>query len=82
MIIPPLHYFNVTSLAEARNLSSFYGHSWMGNFIGMKNQMDDIDYDIAVIVAGAYGISLGAHAKSMGKVAVVLGVNVGPIIGH
>ena len=33
----------------------------------MKMQMDEEDYDIALIGCGAYGMSLAAHAKRKGK---------------
>ena len=36
----------------------------------MKNQMDQSDYEIALIGCGAYGMSLAAHAKRQGKIAV------------
>ena len=39
----------------------------------MKNQMDKIDYDIALIGAGAYGLPLAAYAKEQGKKAVHIG---------
>ena len=39
----------------------------------MKQQMNEIDYDIALIGCGAYGLNLAAHAKRMGKKSFHLG---------
>ena len=39
----------------------------------MKKQMDQTDYDIALIGCGAYGMPLAAHAKRMGKKSFHLG---------
>jgi hypothetical protein len=38
----------------------------------MERQMDAIDYDVAIIGAGAYGMSLAAHAKRNKKIAIQL----------
>ena len=38
-----------------------------------NSQMDAIDYDVAIIGCGAYGFSLAAHTKRMGKKAIHLG---------
>lgn len=47
--------------------------TWFDALDYMKNQMDAIDYDICIIGCGAYGFSLAAHAKRMGKKAIHLG---------
>ena len=47
--------------------------SWVEAFDAMKAQMDQIDFDIALIGAGAYGLPLAAHAKTLGKQAVHMG---------
>lgn len=46
---------------------------WFEALDYMKNQMDSLEYDIAIIGCGAYGLSLGAHAKRMGKQAIHMG---------
>lgn len=40
---------------------------WFDALEFMKNQIDQIDYDICLIGAGAYGLSLAAHVKRSGK---------------
>lgn len=48
-------------------------NNWFDALHYMENQMDSIDYDIAIIGCGAYGFSLAAHAKRSGKKAIHLG---------
>lgn len=47
--------------------------TWFEALKDMEDKMDRIDYDIALIGAGAYGLALGAHAKRVGKKAVHIG---------
>jgi len=47
--------------------------TWFDALEHMKAQMDRIDYDICLIGCGAYGFSLAAHAKRMGKKGFHLG---------
>ena len=46
---------------------------WFEALESMKNQMNNIDYDIAIIGCGAYGFPLASHAKKMGKIGIHLG---------
>lgn len=46
---------------------------WFAALDFMKLEIDKLDFDIAVIGAGAYGLPLAAHIKSIGKQAVHMG---------
>lgn len=46
---------------------------WFEALDDMKKQITNIDFDIALIGAGAYGMFLGAHCKDMGKKAIHMG---------
>lgn len=46
---------------------------WFEALDYMKNEIDNQDYDICLIGAGAYGFPLAAHVKRKGKKAVHLG---------
>lgn len=46
---------------------------WFEALEAMKNQINEEDFDICLIGAGAYGLPLAAHVKRMGKKAVHLG---------
>jgi hypothetical protein len=45
---------------------------WFEAFEYMKMEMNSIDYEVAIIGCGAYGLHLAAHAKRMGKKAIHL----------
>ena len=47
--------------------------SWFDALKYMENEIDKIDFDIAIIGCGAYGLPLAAHVKRIGKQAVHMG---------
>lgn len=48
-------------------------HDWYQALDWMKEQINQDDFDVAIIGCGAYGFPLAAHVKSIGKKAVHLG---------
>nr|WP_294492580.1 hypothetical protein [uncultured Anaerosporobacter sp.] len=48
-------------------------NTWFDALEFMKSKIDKIEFDIALIGAGAYGLPLGAYVKSIGKKAVHVG---------
>lgn len=46
--------------------------NWFEALDDMKREMDKLEYDVAIIGCGAYGMNLAAHAKRKGKVAIHL----------
>lgn len=56
----------------ANNEKNLPFKDWFEALKEMENQMDEIDYDIALIGCGAYGMNLAAHAKRRGKIAIHL----------
>ncbi|HHB52109.1 MAG TPA: hypothetical protein ENK75_03570, partial [Saprospiraceae bacterium] len=65
------------SLRVIRAVQSLGGNSefkdWFEALDYMKDQIDQEDYDICLIGAGAYGFPLAAHVKRIGKQAVHMG---------
>ncbi|MFA7637120.1 MAG: hypothetical protein WCX81_05100 [Monoglobales bacterium] len=47
--------------------------SWVDALEYMKKQIDEADFDVAILGCGAYAMPLAAYIKRMGKKAVVLG---------
>ena len=47
--------------------------SWFDAYRQMCNEISEVDFDLCIIGAGAYGLPLAAFAKSMGKQAIHLG---------
>ncbi len=46
---------------------------WIAALDDLKAQMDALDYDVALIGAGAFSLPLAAHAKARGRIGVHLG---------
>lgn len=47
--------------------------TWFDALSWMEKQIDNIDFDVAIIGCGAYGYPLGAYIKNKGKVAIHIG---------
>ncbi len=47
--------------------------SWFDALSYMKKKIDSVDYDVALIGCGAYGMPLASHCKRQGKKAVHIG---------
>ena len=54
---------------------------WFKALKYMKDEMEKIDFDIALIGCGAYGFPLAAHAKKLGKIGFHLGGELQTIFG-
>lgn len=67
--------FELITLQAAQTLGGGTGEytSWFQALEDMKTKMSKIDFDIAIIGAGVYGLPLAAHAKQLGKQAIHLG---------
>ena len=51
----------------------FSGKSWFDLLDEMKKSMSDLDFDVALIAAGAFSYPLAAHAKKIGKIGIHCG---------
>jgi hypothetical protein len=49
------------------------GRTWVDHLGRMKNEMESIDFDVALISAGAYAMPLAYHAKKLGKIGITCG---------
>lgn len=49
------------------------GKTWVDHLERMKKEMDQSDFDVALISAGAYALPLAFHAKKLGKVGITCG---------
>jgi len=48
-------------------------NTWFDALRFMEEQIDSVEYDVALIGCGAYGMPLAAHCKKMGKKAIHMG---------
>ncbi|MCM1157859.1 MAG: hypothetical protein NC300_09460 [Bacteroidales bacterium] len=68
--------FELITLKAVQTLADNKGtgfSTWFDALDSMERQMREIDFDIALIGAGAYGFPLAAYAKEMGKKALHIG---------
>jgi len=47
--------------------------TWFDALQSMKEEMEQVDFDVCIVGAGAYGLPLCAHAKRMGKISIQMG---------
>jgi len=67
--------FNLKAIKAVQSISNNQTQyrDWFEALESMKEKIDAVDYDIALIGCGAYGMPLAAHVKRTGKKAVHLG---------
>ena len=49
------------------------GKTWVDHLERMKKEMEQSDFDVALISAGAYALPLAHHAKKLGKIGITCG---------
>lgn len=71
-ILPVFNLITIKAFqTQVYNETSFA--SWFDVFESMKAEIAKLDFDVAIIGAGAYGLPLGAYIKKIGKQAVHMG---------
>lgn len=71
-VLPPFELKTIKAVQSIANNESGFP-DWFAALDSMKQQMTALDYDVAIIGCGAYGLPLAAHAKRMGKIGIHLG---------
>ncbi|WP_282118130.1 hypothetical protein [Maribacter aquivivus] len=71
-ILPEFNLITLRAVQSIAGEKTSYD-TWFEALDYMKNEIDKIDFDIAIIGCGAYGLSLGAHIKRKGKKAIHIG---------
>jgi hypothetical protein len=71
-VLPEFELKTIKAVQSAAG-SSVEFKSWVEAFESMKAQVEQMDFDVALIGAGAYGLPLAAHVKDLGKQAVHMG---------
>ncbi len=70
-ILPEFELLTIKAEQTMLGQSSQYS-SWFDALDSMKEKIDKMDFDIALIGCGAYGMPLAAYAKQLGKKAIHL----------
>lgn len=68
--------FNLTGYKPVQTLAGLRDDrfaEWCDALAFMQDEINDLEFDIAIIGAGSYGLSLGAYIRRLGKKAVHLG---------
>lgn len=69
--------FKIKTLKSVQSLSGNESEvgfkDWFQALEQMKSEISKVDFDLALIGAGAYGMFLGAHIKNLGKQAIHIG---------
>ena len=71
-ILPAMDLKTFKAVQTIENNKSEF-ETWFDALDYMKNEIEKIDFDIALIGAGAYGLPLAADIKRMGKKAIHIG---------
>ena len=72
-VLPHFASFNIIKAVQSIGGQGSDYKDWFQALQNMKDKMDKINYDIAIIGCGAYGFHLAAHAKRSGKIGIQLG---------
>lgn len=71
-ILPPFELKTIKAVQSIAGNTPGYDN-WFDALQAMKDQVDQTDFDIAIIGAGSYGLPLSSYVKSIGKVAIHIG---------
>ncbi|MGR3766036.1 GT-D fold domain-containing protein [Rossellomorea sp. NS-SX7] len=71
-VLPEFHLKTIKAVQSISNEKTNF-ENWFEALEHMKEQIDNTEYDVAIIGAGAYGLPLAAHIKRRNKVAIHLG---------
>lgn len=72
-VLPPLRSLETLRAVQSAGGNEVPFQTWFEALDYMKDQMEGIDFDVALVGAGAYGLPLVAHARELGKQAVHTG---------
>jgi len=72
-ILPEFESLNVIKAVQTLGKASPEYADWFEALESMKRQIDETDFDVCLIGAGAYGFPLAAHVKRIGKIGFHLG---------
>lgn len=73
-ILPEFELITLKAIQTVGDNKSCYNYAtWFEALEDMKSKISKIDFDIAIIGAGAYGIFLADYCKQLGKIGIHLG---------
>lgn len=72
-ILPEFESLTVIKAVQSIGGETNGFNTWFDALQYMEDEIDKVDYEIALIGCGAYGMPLAAHCKQMGKKAIHIG---------
>lgn len=73
-VLPSFHSLQIIKPTQGMGMSETDGYStWFDAYEAICKKIEQTDFDIALIGAGAYGFPLAAYCKGLGKQAVHMG---------
>lgn len=72
-ILPEMELITLKAVQSMGGKGSPLYNNWFDALDDMIRKVDTIDFDVAIIGCGAYGMPLAAHIKQIGKQAIHLG---------
>lgn len=72
-ILPEFHLETIKAVQTLADQTDARFRDWFEALDWMKSQIDAVDFDIALLGCGAYGIPLQAYIKSLGKQSIYVG---------
>jgi hypothetical protein len=72
-ILPEFESLTVIKAVQTLGKASSEYADWFEALESMKRQIDETDFDVCLIGAGAYGFPLAAHVKRIGKIGFHMG---------
>ena len=70
-VLPDFSLFTYKAVQTNAGGESDYA-SWFEAFDAMKSDIEKIDFDVAIVGCGSYGLPLAAYIKEMGKIVIHL----------
>ncbi len=71
-VLPDFQLKTITAVQSIAGTKTKYTN-WFDALNSMQHQIDVIDFDVAIIGAGSYGLPLSAYIKEKGKIAIHIG---------
>ena len=72
-ILPPMNLITLTAIQSLGGQGTDGYKTWFDALDNMIKKVSEIDFDVAIVGCGAYGLPLSAEIKRMGKQAIHLG---------
>ena len=71
LTVPKINFLYLRAPMTQGGISD--GKTFIDHLVELKQKVSEVDFDVALISAGAYSLPIAAHAKSIGKIGIHAG---------